>query len=330
VRNGTPFVTVLTKTHFMLKPVLVALAMFACLPLFAQNILSNSNFSQRNNCPWSLDQLSYCDDWRSPTKATPDYYNSCANPLYSNMSVPQSGWAYQTSNSGSYVGMYGFNYAYREYIATSSFPPLVPGGKYKVTLVISLADSVGYKSAGYGVFFYKDGQPDSNTIDRINATPQIDYIGYGMIANDTSWTVLTDTFTADSAYTNLVIGNFHHDTENLITMIKWAAGFSYYLVDSVSVEWIGGVVSTNTINNDRAPVSVFPNPAKEQGRFYFHIATEEYYNLTIYNSIGTAVKKQVLQGPDASVSMKNFSPGNYFYTMESNGNISARGHLLLE
>lgn len=319
----------------MLKTLFTALVCLCCTPLFAQNLLSNSNFAQRTGCPDGQDRMAYCNHWRSATAASPDYYNSCFDTTIMwglGPDVPQSMWAYQSSNSNSYAGMYGFQWGYREYIATT-FSPLVPGAIYRVTMNVSLADSVGHASAGYGIFFYKDAKPDSNTTDRINVTPQIDYTSYGMIYSDTTWTTLTATFTADSAYTNLVIGNFHHDTDNLITMIRWAWGFSYYLIDSVSVEWIGGATSVFDKNNAVAGISVTPNPVVDKCTFSINNAfnTPTSYNVTILNALGAPViRKEAITSQEITVYRGDLPPGIYYYLIENSGHVINRGKLLFE
>ncbi|MFI5195871.1 MAG: hypothetical protein ACHQD8_02160, partial [Chitinophagales bacterium] len=171
----------------------------------AQNIIPNSNFALSDSCPTTLDELRFCNNWHRATLATSDYYKNC-DTLWQTMYVPHNWMGFQTSLSNAYAGIYGFEAGdsgyiaggYREYI-TVTIPPLVIGAKYKVTMMVALADSSSYAIKGFGFFFYKNAKPDTNTVARLKVTPQIDYTHFGYL-KDTGWMALTDSFVADSAY----------------------------------------------------------------------------------------------------------------------------------
>jgi hypothetical protein len=299
----------------------------------AQNILRNPNFVEKYDCPQYLDELFKCKYWRSPTKSTPGYYNSCYDTIAGmgpGPGVPQSWWAYQHSNDNAYVGIYGLHYGgYREYIATT-FSPLIPGETYRVSMRISLADSVAIASAGLGVYFYKDAVPDYHTHGRIFVMPQVDYTHYGIIVNDTEWVSLVGTFVADSAYTNLVIGNFHSDTDvmKLSVTIRPGKKINYYLIDSVALEMVedAGIGIYNAVT---ATIAVYPNPAG--GRYTFSFGRIADYNLTLYNAVGVAVvKKEHVVQKDITIERGSLPAGHYFYTAETAGSIAGRGRILLE
>lgn len=315
---------------------LVVCSLFAV----AQNLLPNPNFAEKTDCPQTLYDLEFCKDWKSATKSYPRYYNACYDSTGSGLGpgVPQSWMAYQHSNSNAYVGMVGFHYgAYREYI-TATFPALVPGKKYRVSMFVSLGDSSVHASAGLGAYFYKDAAPDYHTYSRIPVTPQIDYTSQGIIANDTEWVALTATFVADSAYDHIVIGNYHHDTDYLLDeagvmllrdIQPGKSNINYYLIDSVAVELAKEAAGVADEMPATGWVTVRPNPARDKYTFTFSTKTD--HRLTIYNSAGVAVVvKEHIGNGSITLDRGTLPAGNYFYVAESGGNIAGRGHLLLE
>jgi Secretion system C-terminal sorting domain len=230
----------------------------------AQNIVPNSNFTQYYFCPAGYGTIDSCKFWNRGNQGTTDYFNACGSGLYD---IPQNYLGYQASPGSAYAGFIAYSQSpvvYKEYIKTK-IPALEIGATYKVTIVVSLADSVKFASDGLGVYFYILAKPDSSNFYCLNVTPQIDYTSYGIISDKINWTVLTKNFVADSNYNNLVIGNFRCGSlTNLSTSTYYSANYenannAYYYLDSVSVEKIANA-GLNIVNRNSS-LSMYPNPA---------------------------------------------------------------------
>ncbi|MBW7912939.1 MAG: T9SS type A sorting domain-containing protein [Taibaiella sp.] len=206
------------------------------------NHLTNGNFEQYNGACNNSTPINACTGWKDHNQYIPGnsyYYHLCRNSQ-----TNQFGYQYPVSGSA-YTGITTHNYYWNNYaIKTalhSEIIPLQPHVNYEVSLSVSLADTSFYATDGIGVFFYDNG-PDTvhaNNLTSIN--PQVLYSGYGIISDTQNWTRLIDTFTADSAYKNIVIGCFLNYTNMNIDTLRsgpTALGqrYAYYYLDSVVVK----------------------------------------------------------------------------------------------
>jgi Secretion system C-terminal sorting domain len=283
------------------------------MPMLAegQNIVPNSNFAEYWSCPTSYTQINYCKYWHDATSLTPDYWNACSpNPI---AGVPANIQGFQASPSNAMVGIYSYiadDSTAKEYFGTS-IPALTVGATYKVTISVSLADSVQYASDGLGVFFYVNAKPDTTTQYLLSVTPQIDYSSYGVISDKANWTVLSANFVADSAYTHLVIGNYKSNLNiRLVATPTFKPAFyyaSYYYFDSVSVEKITNAsVSNSPDATSNAYVS--PNPATTS----LTISTSDRIStIAIINLLGQTLYSHQYNSPQVQVDVADLPAGVY-------------------
>ena len=198
------------------------------------NLVSNGGFEQYNTCPNAFSQLAYCNGWDQPTQGTSDYFNTCANPN-ATVGVPVNFAGFQQPYQGNaYAGFYNYGNGYREY-ARGTLTPLVIGETYQVTIHIVKANYTDSYSDGFAVFFYQNGiGAPLNNWAPLPVTPQVDYgAAYGVITDTLNWTTMTATFTADSAYDHVIVGNFRDDAN---TNYSGPQGqYAYYYLDSVEV-----------------------------------------------------------------------------------------------
>lgn len=186
-----------------------------------QNHVINGNFEDYSQCPTGWSQISRCTGW-SDFSPSSDYYN-CSH------SAPN-----RTAHSGvGYVGgspMYGqVSQGLSERIR-GGLIPLVPGVVYEVSLSVRLAQNSKFASNNIGVFFYDAGAPTGIP------TPQATFTQYGPIADTGSWKRIVTTFTADSAYSKIVIGGFYNSNTFLIDTLPFGStNYVYYIYDSVVV-----------------------------------------------------------------------------------------------
>ncbi|MBS1773256.1 MAG: gliding motility-associated C-terminal domain-containing protein [Bacteroidetes bacterium] len=212
----------------------------------AQNLVPNNSFEQYTACPSGYSNLvGYCNSWGAYGSGTPDYFNSC--DVTNSVGVPKNVFGYQfgENNGHAYAGIISY---YKvgsiqnpglEFLKTS-ISSMVPGSLYEVSMSVSLADSSQYASDGLGVWFYRTG----NTSFPSAGPVQVSYDSYGIIDDTTNWVRLIRKFTADSAYDNIVIGEFHNTsamhTKKMPAPYK-PFEYAYYYIDSVVVKMIAGI-----------------------------------------------------------------------------------------
>lgn len=216
----------------------------------AQNLITNGSFEAYSYCPDNLAQAHYSTGWRMYHDGTSDYFNCTTAPV----ATPANWAGYQQAAQGTaYMGCITYsagNTYYREYIA-NTMTPMVKGAKYEVSMSVSLANNSGYYSNNLGVWFYDNGPSTtiSGNVSFIPQTPQIDYGKYSAVNDTALWVRLTDTFTADSAYDNLVIGGFGNASSAFQGATNHGSGTidnsAYYLIDDIVVRRINEIEILN-------------------------------------------------------------------------------------
>lgn len=220
----------------MIKPLfwMVILAAWSMVATAQTNLVPNGNFEAYTNCPAWWSAIDSCTGWTTWSEATPDYLHPC-NDTANGPDVPLNAAGYQYPASGNaYVGIYSHVFSnYKEYI-TRKITPMQTGVTYEVSLSISLADRFSRGTNDIGVYFFKNGAT-YNTTDRIvRVTPQVWWTNT-VVTDTQNWVRLTQTFTADSAYDNIVIGGFL-DSLNATSMnVGQGSSLPYYYIDSVVV-----------------------------------------------------------------------------------------------
>lgn len=321
-----------------MKYILTFCIIFSGISANGQNLISNSNFSLYTACPTSQTQLNYCNNWFKPTYGSSDYFHMCAtSPPPAHVNVPQNFIGYQPSSTNSYVGIYsyytGSSGNYREYVSTS-FSPLQPGATYKVTIIVSLADSCKFASNGLGVYF-STFPVNLNTIAPLPFTPQIDYTSYGLVSDKEHWVTLTKTFVADSAYSSLAIGCFKDDTDITIAATPFYKSLfalaSYYYIDSVAVEKIAPPALTRNIAYTTVNSELFPNPFTEYATLTFNNDIRTPYTLAIYDLQGRLVRRmENITTTSIRIDRDNLESGFYCYKLYGANDIVGTGRFVIK
>ncbi len=301
-----------------------------CLPLllllqanigYCQNIVPNPSFENYTSCPTDIGQITRAAPWKSEhaTSASTDYFNACNDTLAAtpaaDMGVPENLVGKQASSGKGYIGLMTFGWSvlpnYREY-ARVAIPALEIGAVYRVYLKVSLSDRCEYGTNGMGVLFYK--LRNFAFVTLINAAPQIDYGFAGNITDTTNWVSLVDTFTADSSYTNMILGNFKNDATTLATPMKsggWIPGNAYYYIDSVAVEKVADP-SVSVKETLRQGLGLYPNPVHHT----LHVSVSEGVNsVVITNAVGQVVMAPYSlpkRGKEALLEIAHLPAGVYF------------------
>lgn len=183
-------------------------------PLFGQiNLVPNPSFENTVNCP-NIPSISQSVGWLSFTQS-PDYFHSCAPGntfnapnTFAGYQMPFHGQAF----AGSVVNSLPLTPNAREYFGIQLLSPLTVGMKYYVSFYVSLADppqncwsnKIG---ARFTTYYFNGSQWNTSLITNFA------HVKSDSLLKDTAnWTNIAGSFTADSAYTYVVLGNFFNDS----------------------------------------------------------------------------------------------------------------------
>ncbi len=248
----------------LLKLLSIILLLIAAGNTHAQNLVPNADFALYSTCPYGLGELDSCLYWHSPSVASPDYFNICHDTLSGtnhDVGVPINVFGSQPSLSNSYIGIATWAISppnYREY-AEVDLPALEIGARYRVLLRVSLGDNSSYATAAPSVFFYRVGNVYQTTNKELPFTPQISFTPEH-ITDKVNWVTISDTFTADSAFKHMIIGNFNNDVNTTRSPLPSGSPTTYYYIDSVSVEKIADPSYVSGGDFVRSGFALFPNP----------------------------------------------------------------------
>lgn len=207
---------------------LLLLLYFPFAAVFAQrNLVPNGNFEYYGACPTATAQLGNITGW-SNFQNTPDFFHSCGAIV---VGMPSNKWGTENAVSGN--GYVGASFYSRRESFTRAITPMVATRSYEVSLSISLADNSKYAVDGLGIFL-KRGAAYYNS-SRI-LIPQVDFSFAGPITEKTGWVRLTAYYVADSAYDNIVLGNFKDDSVlNIVSLSAGSIPHAYYYFDSIVI-----------------------------------------------------------------------------------------------
>ncbi len=274
----------------------------------AQNLVVNPSFEDYTSCPTSVGDIYKAVGWDAFNNS-PDYFHSCS------FNVPNNGYGYQFAAQGNaYAGLitYWEGGLYREIIGDSLSIPLVPFQKYYLSFKVNCADAspVGYNTNNIGAKFstVKTSAVNINNIATIN---------YSLLINDTlNWLRVSGSFTADSAYKYLLIGNFFDDLNTTVTNPSTGI-YAYYFIDEVCLATDSMFCAnyTTSINelNDSKSISLFPNPADN----VISIHANSDSAISIYDSLGRNVFYRAEGSAIVTVNTEDWSNGIYFVNISN-------------
>jgi len=261
-----------------------------------QNLIPNPSVENPVECPETLGAVdASLNSWFS-IKGSPDYFHSCSeNELL--------GWnsllGYQEPLGGdAYLGLItyiDFQPNTREYIGVTLNSELSIGAEYTMRFHISLAFSdieLLIASNNIGVLFLTDLYLDP---DEFGVIPN--YSSYNLqevVTDTTSWTEVSFTFIADSAYQYAAFGNFYDDDLTDTTRIDGEEGdasTAYYFLDEFCLSPSGSEVCEplSVANFQNSPdVVLYPNPSNQIVNIS---CLETIEDAIIYNSIGQQIRQ---------------------------------------
>ncbi len=289
---------------------IVLIFFFEALSLSAQvNLVPNPSFESFTNCPESVSEIYQATSWVQPTTGTSDYFNVCCVstiPLSAPpVGIPDNLLGIQNARTGNgYAGFIVHDLPdttdlSREYLQVRLVNPMIPGNQYLVRFFVSLSDFSSQFSNGIGAYF-STAQIHQSDYFPLPYTPQIN--ASGMINNYEDWTEITETFTPDSAFEYLTIGNFYLPHTSLIDTFTAQIDSSsyailhlplcYYYIDDVSV--ISLDTTSGLSETEKPNIKIFPNPASSRIEIWSAVGSKQY-SVEVCDMLG-----QVVYQSDAS------------------------------
>lgn len=240
----------------------------------AQNLVPNPGFEESDSCTFGLG-LGELHHWYS-AYGTPDHLQSCLSYGTAN-GLPLNIFTYQQPFEGnSCAGIFTYDddtgTEYREWLMVPLLDTLVIGQVYYCSFRANAAfggdtanQMTWLASDHLGMLFttydrtWTWGDPKPAALDQA-------HILYPQILSDTvGWTLVSGSFTADSAYTYLMIGNFFSNAlvDTLHLALPGVDVYGYTLIDAVCVSPSpeGCQLSHGVVELAGAGPYVYPNPA---------------------------------------------------------------------
>jgi OOP family OmpA-OmpF porin len=239
---------------------------------FSQNLIPNSSFELYHQCPNDLNGNYKSDiiiNWYSPTKGTPDYFNSCSQ---FNVSVPINvmGSMYAFEGNG-YVGLillekpdinkFGRKrpYNYREYIQCKLAEPLLKDSLYQVKYSYCISPFSTYiVQRPEVVFSTKPLKSRTHVNIEVQITPFYDSLSVENKPGE--WYEVCTVIRGNENEHFLTIGNFQNDKNTIykpndltqvpttrITRILEDC-IAYYFIDNIEVIQINSTKGKSLLN----------------------------------------------------------------------------------
>ncbi|HRD54669.1 MAG TPA: T9SS type A sorting domain-containing protein [Flavobacteriales bacterium] len=298
-----------------------AIAGCAGAPVCGQNLVPNPSFEDYTICtPDSVGTfISDAVDWLSYSR-TPDYLSGCRGNSCA-FCTPDNTIAWQEASHGqAYAGIvcYFDQESYREMIGVQLLQPLVVGVQYFGSMKVNCGAEKPeqgtdvFISNKLGMLFTNQdsGLPDGpDEWFELRNSAQI--VSEDILSDTATWVTVSGSFTADSAYQYLVIGNhFDNDHTDVIQLVPKASGHSYYFIDEVCVspDPQGCPLANGIASQAREERWLWPNPANDRVR----VGCSGASKLSVFDAQGKLVHDAMTVGDvELFVDVSNWSPGLY-------------------
>lgn len=263
----------------------------------AQNFVPNWSFETHSACPSNFNQVEFATGWNKSYEnnangagAHTDYMHVCgSNTGSSYFTVPQNVWGYQYAATGdAYMVLattaLNLSADFRENIYCQLLQPLVAGETYNVSFKVSKSDRTKNATNRIGIKFSTDTTFSINNFCHLQSD--------SVVTDTAQWTTISGTFTADSAYTHLAVGNFYIDDSTTIENICNTCPQvpSEYLIDDICVSK-GPSNCDFTISVHEIRTGLFFNCFRSGDELMVTIetATPGDYTFNMFNALGQKI-----------------------------------------
>jgi hypothetical protein len=287
------------------------------------NLVPNPSFETYTACPNGPAQIPKAQGWFH--NGSSDYFNAC--DLSNSTSVPFNFGGYQTAASGvAYAGIatyYSLSGNAHELLSQALTSTLSIGTKYFISFktCLSICSSANSNCATnkIGTMFLTKPFSGFNSI----ITNNVPVYSNAIITDTINWTKVFGSFIADSAYTQVLIGNFFSDSNTSINQIVPASyDIAYYYVDDVCVSTDSLFTlnyfptAVNDFKNQSLKIQIHPNPVSESFKVYGIINDTDFIILNIY---GEGLMQGLISKKQNSIEVPNLNPGVYYLFLNESG-----------
>lgn len=197
----------------------------------AQNLVYNGSFEEFTQCNTTNYLYNdYVVGWVNPCQInghSSDYYNISCPPLPNLSKMPYHGNALFGLATYSSTQTYPSGITnFHEFVRGTLVTPLNQGSTYCVSFKVSPLNA-SFVSDKIGALFTN---VEYNSSHPFEALTNYAHVFSDTVITDTSWTTVSGSFVADSAYRYIMLGNFFADN-----LTNHVAGGAYYWVDDVRV-----------------------------------------------------------------------------------------------
>jgi hypothetical protein len=246
------------------------------------NLVPNPSFEQDTACPNNIDQMYKLKNWFA-INDSPDYYNKCYYGPLDYAAIPKNTAGYQNVSGlcHSYAGIatctypsYPTNNSNNENFAVKLIDSLIIGKRYFFSMRVSFANN--YKTAANNLGARFSTKSPATTL---STTPtNFAQVTFSQVVTDTlNWVLLAKSYTADSVYKYISIGNFY-DTLSTTKITVNPSGFpgSYYYIDDICLSddstytysyAYNCTLSSVHENFLNKKIEIYPNPCND----YFYV-----------------------------------------------------------
>lgn len=228
-----------------LKNVMVSILLITTTIVTSQNIVPNNSFETYYSLPNGYGQWSKAVGW-SNLNLYPFFAWPYASPDYLHMTgsggadLPVSTFGTVTPATGDavmgFITWMSTPINYREYLSINFTTPMEIGVPYTISFQITNGSAgwyCGYSSNHIGVQFSTVALTQL-TNEPVGGTPQLEIVGELW---NTNWQLITFTYTPDSAYNYITIGNFYNDASTAHSFhVASLSASSYYFIDDIIVQ----------------------------------------------------------------------------------------------
>jgi hypothetical protein len=220
---------------------LLILFLLLSVQSFSQNLVPNSGFESKIDCPSALGEIDFARGWISPNNGTPDYFNDCSASFDFGTEFNKKGGQIPYSGHG-YGGIQINNLhknLYYEYLETELTSPLQSGMLYCFKMYVSLGNSdCAVKELGVVI---SQNAIKSAELGKFNL-PFIRLVSENSLTDTLSWTCVKGIYTARGNEKFVTFGFFGSEEDFVRQKMnpKFDSTFysSYYFIDDVSLEAI--------------------------------------------------------------------------------------------
>jgi outer membrane protein OmpA-like peptidoglycan-associated protein len=248
-------------------PVSVCLLVALCQPCGAQmttpgNLVPNGGFEYLAKKPkgWMANKYEFHETmalWTSPNLGSPDVLLNEQLPTLwpPRPHVSMSGYRARSGNTMVGIKTWGCGQRVmhcKEFIQVKLTEPLRPGSSYELELWVSVLQN-GVKANKLGAGFSSHFLADA-TAQKLAAVKPVAYFKEIVSPGKNEWLPLRQTFTADSSWQYLLIGNFFPDDSTSVDTSQADIPYAYYLIDDVSLRKINSFQNLNPDAASDSPI----------------------------------------------------------------------------